>query len=84
MIPEEPRAYSLFGEWAKYRALRTTFPDAAERGRLLSAQVIADDPVKRKAAEDRFGVEFCRANYPEAYQSGFSKILDTVRRVTRW
>ena len=54
------------------------FPEAAERGRLLAASRIADDPETRKRMEDRYGVEFCRTQYPEAYKSGFLEKIAAV------
>lgn len=70
--------------WAQHRHAAFLDPEAAERGRLLSAQVIMDDPDARKRVEAEFGVEFCRAQYPEAYKTGFTKLLDRVRLLTPW
>lgn len=71
-------------EWEKYKAQRQAFPDAAERGRLLAASLIIESEETRKRMEDRYGVDFCRINYPEAYRSGFGKLLDKIRRFTPW
>lgn len=76
------------GQWAKYRTLRAVFPEAAERGRLLTAQTIACDAEARRRVEEAYGVDFCRANYPEAYQDtgrrGIAGLLDNVRRLIPW
>lgn len=70
--------------WDTFRALRVGDPDAAERGRLLTAQLMADDPEAKKRGEEAFGVDFCRVQYPEAYRSGFGRMLDRVRLLTPW
>jgi hypothetical protein len=75
--------------WFTYRGLREQHPDAAERGRLMTAHGMAEDPDGRKRMEDMFGVDFCRLNYPEAYANtgrvrGVAKMLDLVRRLTPW
>lgn len=74
--------------WVKYRMLSFADPDAAERGRLLTAQLISNDPEARSRIEDGFGVEFCRQMYPEAYRNiarpGIAGILDRVRNLTPW
>lgn len=64
--------------------IRSFDPDAAERGRLLAAQKIASEPETRKRMEDHFGFAFCRVQYPEAYRSGWSRLLDRVRTLTPW
>ncbi len=74
---------SLF-DWHKYRQLRVTDPDAAERGRLTAAHTIASDPEARKRVEDAFGVAFCAAQYPEAYRSGFGRFLDRMKASIGW
>lgn len=72
-------------DWGMYRALRAGDPDAAERGRLLTAHLMASDPEARKRGEAKFGVEFCRKQYPEAYRSigraGIARVLDAVRKL---
>jgi hypothetical protein len=42
-------------------------PIAMEKGRLFAARAIAADPEARKRVEDRYGVDYCIARYPEAY-----------------
>ncbi len=51
---------------------------AKERGRLLAARALAGNPEQRKRVEDVYGVDYCKRRYPEAYRSGFGKILDRV------
>ena len=51
---------------------------AREKGRLLAAQAIAHNPDQRKKVEDLFGVEYCKRRFPEAYRSGFGRILDKI------
>lgn len=52
---------------------------ARERARLLAAQRIASDSEARARVEAVYGVDYCRRNYPEAYGSGWAKVLDRVR-----
>lgn len=64
-------------------------PELAERGRLMAAHEIANNPEARKRVEDEFGVEMTRANYPEAYRNagiftGFAKKLDDFRSKIPW
>ena len=49
----------------------SSFDDAmaAERGRLLAAQAMANNPEQKKTVEAVYGVEYCKRRYPEAYQS---------------
>ena len=49
----------------------SSFDDAlaAERGRLLAAQAMANNPEQRKTVEAVYGVDYCKRRYPEAYQS---------------
>ena len=75
---------SQLTDWDNYRVASQAFPEAAERGRLLAAALIADDPIARKRVEDAYGVEFCRANYPEAYKAGFTRMMDRFRSGLRW
>ncbi len=42
---------------------------ASERGRLIGAANMAENPEARKRVEDTYGVEYCRNRYPEAYQT---------------
>ncbi len=51
---------------------------AREKGRLLAAQAIAHNPDQKKRVEDMFGVEYCKRRFPEAYRSGFGRILDKI------
>jgi hypothetical protein len=66
--------------WEDYRVLRAADPVAAEKGRLLAANMISNDADARKRMEDRYGIEFCRNMYPEAYRAGYLKLLDKVRQ----
>lgn len=56
---------------------------AAERGRLLAAQAIANNPEQRKTVEAVYGVDYCKRRYPEVYQatlrSGIGRLLDNMR-----
>ena len=56
---------------------------AAERGRLLAAQAIANNPEQRKTVEAVYGVDYCKRRYPEAYQStlksGIGRLLDNMK-----
>jgi hypothetical protein len=49
---------------------------AAERGRLMAARAIAENPEQRAAVERACGIEYCKRTYPEAYRSGFRNLLD--------
>lgn len=71
-------------DWAQYRVQKQAFPEAAERGRLLAASRIAGDPDVRKRMEDAYGVDFCKGMYPEAYRTGFIKLLDRVKDALPW
>ncbi len=66
-------------DWNAYRGMAKADPVAAEKGRLLAAHMILNDPEARERVESAYGVEFCRANYPEAYKSGFLRFLDRIR-----
>ena len=63
----------------------SSFDDAvaAERGRLLAAQAIANNPEQRKTVEAVYGVDYCKRRYPEVYQatlrSGIGRLLDNMR-----
>ena len=46
---------------------------AAERGRLFAARAIIENPDQRKLCEQRFGKEYCRRRWPEAYEIGWWK-----------
>ena len=41
---------------------------AAEKGRLLAAKAIAENPDQRKRVEDVLGVSYCKLRWPEAYR----------------
>lgn len=77
-------------EWDKYRTMRGEDPAAAERGRLLAARKIAEDPEARARVEASIGVETAAAMYPEAYQktnalfSGVARFLDHLREAFPW
>jgi len=77
-------------DWHKYRQHVSMDPDAAERGRLMTAHLIANDPEARKRGEDAFGPEFMARMYPEAYRvpelqrMGLGRLLDRVRSLTPW
>ena len=78
-----------FAGWQRYKAESLVNPDAAERGRLITAHGMANDPDGRKRVEDAFGLDYCRKVYPEAYsvarmRFGFSRILDRVRELIPW
>lgn len=51
---------------------------AREKGRLLAAQALAHDPIKRKECEDKFGKAYVMQRLPEAYRSGFGRVLDRI------
>lgn len=51
---------------------------AMEKGRLMAARVIAEDEGKRKELEARYGSDVIRQRYPEAYRSGFFRMLDRI------
>lgn len=42
---------------------------ARERGRLLAAQAIANNPEQKRVVEATYGVAYVKNRYPEAYQS---------------
>jgi len=65
-------------DWARYRHIATMFPDAAERGRLMTAVAMRDDHEGRKRVEDAVGIELCMKLYPEAYKGGFARWLEKV------
>ena len=55
---------------------------AAERGRLLAAQSMANNPEHRKTIEAQLGVNYCRLRWPEAYHSqwatGIGRLFDRL------
>lgn len=71
-------------DWFKFKRIAQEQPDAAERGRLMTAQLLASDPERRQRQEEMFGIDFCRAQYPEVYRGGFAKLLDRVRGAIPW
>jgi hypothetical protein len=58
--------------------------EAAERGRLMTAHGMAVDSEGRARLEAAYGIEYCRNRYPEAYKSGFSRMLDNLRAKIPW
>jgi signal recognition particle subunit SEC65 len=56
---------------------------ARERGRLLAAQAIANNPEQKKVVEAVYGIQYCRNRYPEAYYStlktGIGRLLDNMK-----
>ena len=63
----------------------SSFDDAvaAERGRLLAAQAMANNPEQKKTVEAVYGVDYCKRRYPEAYQStlktGIGHLFDRMK-----
>lgn len=51
---------------------------AREKGRLLAAQAIAHNPDQKKRVEDIFGKDYVMRRLPEAYRSGFGRLLDRI------
>ncbi len=56
---------------------------AAERGRLLAAQAMANNPEQRKVVEATYGIDYCKRRYPEVYYStlktGIGRLLDNMK-----
>lgn len=76
-------------EWDKYRLLRASDPDAAEKGRLLAAHEIANNPEARARVEEAIGVQNAALMYPEAYRDtkrnrGYGRFLDRLREAIPW
>lgn len=73
-------------DWKRYRSQAVVDPEAAESGRLMTAHGMANDPEGRKRLEEAFGVEYCRAMYPEAYKAEGIGLgwLDRFRRKLDW
>ena len=76
-------------DWRSFRQQAMVDPDAAEKGRLLAAHQIANDPEARKRVEDEFGVAACAAQWPEAYRytgrfGGVARVLDSFRDSIPW
>lgn len=40
---------------------------------------MAEHPEQRKRVEETYGPNYCRQRYPEAYRSGFAKLMDRLR-----
>ena len=63
----------------------SSFDDAvaAERGRLLAAQAMVNNPEQKKTVEAVYSKEYCMRRYPEAYanpqKSGIGKLFDNMR-----
>ena len=63
----------------------SSFDDAVamERGRLLAAQAMANNPEQKKTVEAVYSKEYCMRRYPEAYasplKSGIGKLFDNMR-----
>lgn len=76
--------------WDKYRALAAGDPNAAERGRLLAAHKIAEDPEARARVEAAIGPAAAAQMYPEAYRntngifSGVARFLERIRQAVPW
>ena len=51
---------------------------AAERGRLLAAQAIANNPDQKKRVEDTYGVAYCQRRWPEAYRGRVGRFFDRM------
>ncbi len=51
---------------------------AREKGRLLAAQAIAHNPEQKRRVEEMFGKEYVKQRLPEAYRSGFGRLLDKI------
>lgn len=75
-------------DWHKYRAHRAADPDAAERGRLMTAHGMANDAEGRKRVEDAIGIPAAMAMYPECYRqtgrSGLAGMIDRFRARVNW
>jgi hypothetical protein len=67
---------------AEQRVLLSTIDDevAIEKGRLLAAQNLARDPDARKRCEEKFGLEFCKRQWPEVYSPSpfFKRLIDKL------
>lgn len=67
------RNSDIFAERGRF----VTGADLAERGRMMAAREVANDPESRKRVEDAYGVAQCRLMYPEAYQA--KSIIDRLK-----
>lgn len=54
---------------------------AMERGRLMTAQALANNPDQLKRGIDKFGLEYMQMRYPEVFRkpSTFGRILDRIK-----
>ena len=56
---------------------------ARERGRLLAAQAMVNNPEQKKTVEAVYGVDYCKRRYPEVYQTtlrnGIGKLFDRMK-----
>lgn len=56
---------------------------ARERGRLLAAQAMSNNPEQKRVVEATFGIAYCKSRYPEAYQStlrsGIGRLFDNMK-----
>lgn len=52
-----------------------------EKGRLLAAKNMADDPEQRKRVEERLGLDYCKQRWPEVYAPSpfFKRIVDKIQ-----
>lgn len=41
---------------------------AEEKGRMMAARKMAEDPQARKRVEEVYGEDYCRRRYPEVYR----------------
>jgi len=56
---------------------------AREKGRLMAAQVIAQNSDKRKQMEEIFGRDYIRRRFPEAYTPSpfFKRVIDKIKSI---
>lgn len=52
---------------------------AIERGRLMAARALVENPDRRRELEDRYGFEAVEREFPEVYWGGFGDKLDRVK-----
>ena len=54
---------------------------AMEKGRLLAAKALAENPDQRKRTEEQFGIEYCKKRWPEAYSPSpfFRRLIDRIK-----
>ena len=53
---------------------------AIAKGRLMAAQAIAQNPDQRRRVEEKFGLDYCKARWPEAYAPSpfFKRLIDKI------